>query len=87
MYRKFRGKKVQLEPSLAVSNLQIVLNAKILLFFSLTLFGLLLHLQNAANILHSSIEIVFVFSLEDVEMSGCTFCQVNEKIQCKFLHK
>lgn len=35
MYRKFRGKKVQLEPSLAVSNLQIVLNAKIL-FFSLS---------------------------------------------------
>jgi hypothetical protein len=44
------------------------------LFSSHSIRALLLHLQNAANILHSSIEIVFVFSLEDVEMSGCTFC-------------
>lgn len=58
---------------------------------SLALFSrfLLLHLQkkNAAKILHSSIEIVFVFSLEDVEMSGCTLCPGKKKIQCKFLHK
>lgn len=71
MYRKFsKEKRSQLEPSPAVSNLQIVLNAKFRSFASRCI-GLLLHLQNAAKILHSSIEIVFVlFSLEDVEMSG-----------------